>query len=554
MPKPPKTYRARRNHHILPIAIILALTLVAGYVFLCTCVNQSQQILPNVYIGSYSVGTLSTAEAQRSLTSAMSDSSVHAELTLTHGDWSATYADDGLGDHDGTGILAATAVGRDSLPTMGYHYIRHLLGQSTAIPLSAPLSEGADAELRIILKQHQQELADRAMHSGWFLDSEIFTVQKGFPIAIIDIDATLDDVHSALLTHREGVLGRDATTDSASITVPIVFEDFTGEALDFTAIHDSIYIAPVDTVLDADGNTVTEGIVGMDFDVELAKAYYFATEMGGSFSIPLIFTHPKTIAPDPETPDTTPPVEPEIDLEDLPFPDMIAEMSNIVRGEQARKDNVARAAAACNNTIILPGEQFSFQSIIGNTEYLAVADDPDDANSVILGGGISQMSSTLCHVLHHTTVDITEQHLHPSPVDYIPNVMDAKTDFGALDLRFVNTYDTALKITSRTYLLNGNTHLYIKIDGTRPDQYFIWPRGNQLSTFTPEPIYRPDATVPLGTTITAQTALDGGDYSISKNFCLSDGTYSHAETLSPYQYTGRPAIVLYHPDDGVPVT
>lgn len=82
-----------------------------------------------------------------------------------------------------------------------------------------------------------------------------------------------------------------------------------------------------------------------------------------------------------------------------------------------------------------------------------------------MAGGNCQVSSTLYNaVLAVPELTVTERHEHGKPVAYVEQGKDAAVSYGSMDLKFVNTLDTDIKITSSTDGENVYAQIY-KITG-----------------------------------------------------------------------------------------
>ena len=168
-------------------------------------------------------------------------------------------------------------------------------------------------------------------------------------------------------------------------------------------------------------------MVGVDFDVDALKAAYEGAAEGETFSIPVTLTQPK---------------ETKASLEEKLFQDLLGEGTTRVTGSANRKFNVKLSAEACNNVILLPGQEFSYNNTTGsrtpekgykNAPTYQAGKSVDD-----IGGGICQTSSTIYYAVLHTPLEVVERHDHQFNTGYVDLGMDATVYFGSLDFRFKN--------------------------------------------------------------------------------------------------------------------
>lgn len=131
-----------------------------------------------------------------------------------------------------------------------------------------------------------------------------------------------------------------------------------------------------------------------------------------------------------------------------------------------RAVNIRLAAEKINGRILAPGEEFSFNDIVGpRTEetgykiahtYVAgkVVDD--------IGGGICQVSTTLYGAVLKSDLEVVERRNHMFTVGYVPYGQDATVSYGTTDFRFKNSTKWPIKIEAG---VNKNT-LYFALVGT----------------------------------------------------------------------------------------
>jgi len=121
--------------------------------------------------------------------------------------------------------------------------------------------------------------------------------------------------------------------------------------------------------------------------------------------------------------------------------------------DDARATNIALAAKAINGTVVAPGEEFSFNETVGSTtaergykEAIVFRGGKKDEN---FGGGVCQVSTTLCNAAHAAGMTITERHDHSLPVLYVKDGLEAATSqSGKLDFKFVNKKNHPVTISA----------------------------------------------------------------------------------------------------------
>lgn len=119
----------------------------------------------------------------------------------------------------------------------------------------------------------------------------------------------------------------------------------------------------------------------------------------------------------------------------------------------SRAYNVELAAEMISGSLIMPGQEFSFNQTIGGGAGssngfknsgvyigLEMVEEP--------GGGVCQVSSTMYNVLLNLGIDPTQRQNHGMTVGYVQPGLDAVIYAPSLDLRFKNPFDDPIFITA----------------------------------------------------------------------------------------------------------
>ncbi|WP_432665712.1 VanW family protein [Wukongibacter baidiensis] len=119
-----------------------------------------------------------------------------------------------------------------------------------------------------------------------------------------------------------------------------------------------------------------------------------------------------------------------------------------------RSYNVNIASKSIDGTLLMPGEIFSFNNIVGprtvkngyKTAPVIFKGELVDG----IGGGVCQVSSTLYNTVLMSQLGIVERVNHTIPSTYVPKGFDATVSYGVLDFKFQNTLDIPIYIESIT--------------------------------------------------------------------------------------------------------
>ena len=116
-----------------------------------------------------------------------------------------------------------------------------------------------------------------------------------------------------------------------------------------------------------------------------------------------------------------------------------------------RQYNMKLAAKAVNNTVLAPGEVFSFIEHTKSLHYKEAKTFSNGGIGVANGGGLCQVSSTVYMAANYAGLQIVERHPHYAVLPYIKPGFDATVWFGengwgAMDMRFKNTTDSYIVV------------------------------------------------------------------------------------------------------------
>jgi vancomycin resistance protein YoaR len=112
-----------------------------------------------------------------------------------------------------------------------------------------------------------------------------------------------------------------------------------------------------------------------------------------------------------------------------------------------RQANMKLAAQAVNDTVLAPGEVFSFNELTMDLDYEEAKTFSEGGVAYANGGGLCQVSSTLYMAANYAGLEIVERHPHFAVLPYIKPGFDATVWFGdeggwgVLDMKFKNTTD-----------------------------------------------------------------------------------------------------------------
>lgn len=205
-----------------------------------------------------------------------------------------------------------------------------------------------------------------------------------------------------------------------------------------------------------------------------------------------------------------------------------------------RANNVDTAARAIDGTVLLPGETFSFNKIVGPR-------DPDNgfrtAPVIVdgqlqpgMGGGVCQVSTTLYNAALLANLAIVARSHHSLPVHYVPPGQDATVAYGAIDFKFTNSMATPVLIEAKT----GGRRLTMRVLGKGPTPTVHIERSGITSLPGRSKTIK-DPTLPLGVKKIEKRGKAGMAVTVTR--VVGDGADARREVLSHDRYLGELSIV-----------
>ena len=207
--------------------------------------------------------------------------------------------------------------------------------------------------------------------------------------------------------------------------------------IELEQIYQEVCREPENATLDpADNYRIKEAVPGVQFDLESARKALEGAEEGSTVTIELIREEPEIT---------------KADLEKHLFADKLASYNTRVGGLQNRKDNIRLAVEKCNGAILLSGDIFSYNDMVGEqtaeTGYKLAPATADGGEIVqAYGGGICQVSSTIFAAALYANLDIEERWEHEYVSSYIAAGMDAAVAWDILDFKIRNNKDYPIRI------------------------------------------------------------------------------------------------------------
>lgn len=507
----------------LVIPLVLLAVLIAVYAGLCLWVALGGRVLPGVSAGGELLGNLTREEVRQRLSSVNEVRLDALRVPFTYGENGSAEIPGSWASLDAEAAAqAAWRVGREGFPlTYGYHFLSGFF-RPVQVGIPLVLTQEGNGQLDALLRSEESPLAESFYVQG----SDAIHVTKGIPVLQYDRDqvrlALLDSLAQAL----EASSQPQAVHADPAVTQPA--------PIDWQALAQQLLVEPTDAALNPETLEIIPSVTGVSLDTALAAGLYDAAPSGGTVTIPLTFT------------------EPEITTEELEatlFHDLLGEATSHVNGVANRVSNVKLALELCKDVILMPGDVFSYWDRIGPCSaaqgFLPAPSYVNGQTVNSIGGGVCQVSSSIYYASLLSNLEIVERRNHSYAVGYLPDGADATVFSGNPDFRFKNNTDYPIKITGTL----KDRELSVQIWGTKTDDTYVKMQFVELSRTAPETVYKPDESVPVGTTKVSVTPYTGRKTEAYRCIYSADGTLLSKTLESVSNYQKRDKVVLYNPAD-----
>ena len=458
-----------KNRKITLIAICsacaaLVLCLVVGIWYYFSSTADDGKIYSNVYAAGVDLGGMTPEEAIQALHAATDGTYTTTDLVITF--------------QEGTIPLSPAETGAKL-------DVEKLVEDAYAYGREGSRSEQATARASAALSSHTIELLPYLNLDTNYIRTAIETFASQYtstltqPAVTVEGEKPLlqqipDDPEAVCQTMKLtlGTPGIELDTDALYNQVLDAYtaNDFTGisaaftvtepEVLDAQELFEAYCLEPVDAQLNTETFEITSEAWGYGIGLEdLQKLLDGGADGQTEFEIPLTFLEPTVTAQQ---------------LEDTLFQDVLATYdSPYNKYNYSRSTNLELAAAAINGTVLLPGDTFSFNEIVGERTrdkgYQSAAAYVGGDTVDQVGGGICQVASTIYYCTLIADLEILEREEHMYAATYVPMGMDATINWGTIDFKFRNNTNYPIRI--ETWAEDGKVH--VTLYGTDEQSYYV---------------------------------------------------------------------------------
>ena len=226
------------------------------------------------------------------------------------------------------------------------------------------------------------------------------------------------------------------------------------------------------------------------------------------------------------------------------FPDKLGEFTTRYdASNKNRSTNLELASAKIDGTVIMPGETFSYNKIVGERTISAgYKEAPVYAGGKVvdgIGGGICQLSSTLYNAVVYANLEVTNRNNHRFTTSYVEIGRDATVSWGTIDFCFKNTREYPIKVVSK---VEGGV-AKVSIYGIKEEKEYDVTIQSTVTEKIPYTVsYIEDTTLEEGQEVIKQSGAEGAK-SITYKIVKYNGMIISKTVLSTDSYSAMERII-----------
>lgn len=472
-----------KTKKVIIIVFVILLILVALFFTIFAILNlRNTKIIRGVQIGEINVSDMSKEDA-KALLDERNAKNQEKQLILKYGDLEnkVTYSSLAVSYKIDDAINNAYNIGRDGNIFENNLNILKTWKDGKKVELKATVDT---EKLNQVVQNINNTIQGAVVQPSYEVKDDKLIIKSGKSGIKVDEQKLSEYIYTAVTTETDA--------QEQTIEIPVITSE--PDQIDIDKIHSEVYKEVKDAYYTKDPFTIYPEQNGIDFDVESAKA--LIQEPKEQYEIQLTITKPsKTVK--------------EIGTE--AFPDLLGVCkTNYAASNKNRTTNLILAAGKINGTVLLPGEEFSYNGVVGKrTVEAGYKNAATYSNGQVvddIGGGICQISSTLYDAAVFANMDITVRRNHQFVTSYLPAGKDATVVWGSQDFKFKNSRKYPVRITAT---VSGGVAT-VQIWGVKEDvEYDISIETKQISTIKYTTQYVEDPSLPAGTQKVTQAGANG---------------------------------------------
>ncbi|MBQ2297374.1 MAG: VanW family protein [Ruminiclostridium sp.] len=526
--KKPNSEKKNRKTGLV-VGGVLAAVLIGGYCLLCAFAGGGN-VYPKVTVGDVALGGLTVEEAEAAISQSVKTQTpdesmgVHFAITDTEGHTAQVKVPMSAVTTDCPATAArAWNVGNGaSFPARGAIYLKCLLMGQEILPAYEDT-----AALEAILDDMDAQIGQAAVESTWELGEKVITFTKGQPGNLIQRDELKTEIFTRLGQ------GEMVTLAGSEPQFAIQLKEALPQELDMKAILKEVETEVQNAEFNKAEKKFQTDSQGISFDAEAAETLFESMAWGETQDLDLIITEPEVTL---------------TDLESQLYQDTLGTCSTNISGTENRVKNIALAAQIFNGTVLLPGEEFSYNGVVGSRQasrgFLPAPAYVSGQTVQEIGGGVCQGSSTIYLAALRANLEIVERYPHGYITRYVPDGMDATVYYGVKDFRFRNDTPFPIKVVGS---VSGRT-LTVNILGTKHNNITVEMTNQTVGSTGYNTVYKVDNSLSAGSTYVDVTPYAGYTIKVYRNL-YENGKLLETRLEDTSVYRSRDQVIMVSPAD-----
>ena len=501
-----------KNTKVIKVGISLLLILFLSVIFSLINIGNDK-ILKGVRIGNIDVSNLSMEEATNKVNTYYKETTL-SEISAKYEEIEETINIEQLNPSIDTDkmVKEAMIIGKSGNIIKDNYQILFTLLFKNKLKYYVKLDE---KEINKKIEELNSKLPGALQKTNYYIEDDNLIIIKGKKGIEINKEEFIKKINGTI------------EKEERQFEIPV--ENSIPEEIDIEKIYKEIYKEAKNAYIEEKPTQVHAQVNGIDFAISLEQAKQILSEEKEEYVIPLKITIP------------------EVTLDDLSkeaFPQILGTFTTTYSASnENRETNLKLSSEKINGTIIMPGETFSYNKIVGER---TIAKGYKEAvvysgGKVIngIGGGICQLSSTLYNAVVYANLEIVSRSNHMFLTSYVTAGRDATVSWGTLDFAFKNTRKYPIKVVS----IVKNGLVTIEIQGLKEEKEYEVVIENKVTEVIPYQVkYVKDNQLEEGETEIVQYGANGAK-SITYKVLKYNGNVVSREILSTDTYSALERII-----------
>ncbi len=422
--------RKARMRKIILTSVIFIVVILFSTMFAIVNKN-STTFLKGIHLHGVDISGMTMNEARECFNEMLSVE-LMPELTYTHGDYTVTILPEQIEfkyDLEDS-LKEAYEIGRNGNIIQNNYsiIINSLFGKKQE--MSYTYNEEL---LKSIVEDINSKLPGVVVEPSYYIEGEELHITKGVDGLAVRKDELKTSIILDIVDRDYEKIKNNEYDGRKMLPVSNVH----AKDINIDEIYKEVYRLPKDAYFELEPYQIYPDQDGIDFKITVEEAKELvASEDKEEYVIPLVISKAeKTLN----------------DLGTEAFPYLVSEFTTKYdASNKNRSTNLRIAAEKINGLVLMPGDVFSFNKIVGKrTVEEGYRDAKIYADGGVvdgLAGGICQISSTLYNAALLANLEIVERRNHTFTTSYLPAGKDATVVYGAIDFQFKNSRTYPIKI------------------------------------------------------------------------------------------------------------